>query len=46
MDSEKYTVLRNPRKVLAVKYVETATMRVKSPLAKVDAGSVKLRPIF
>lgn len=39
-------MFRNPRKVFAVKYVETATIVVKSPLVKVDAGSVNERPIF
>ena len=32
--------------MLAVKYVDTATISVKSPLVKDDAGFVKLRPMF
>ena len=32
--------------MFAVKNVETATIVVKSPLVKVDAGSVNERPIF
>jgi hypothetical protein len=42
----KYSVFLRPRKVLAVTYVDTATMRVNKPLVKEEAGLVKLLPIF
>jgi len=42
----KYALLRNARKMLAVKYVDRATMTVSRPLVKEDAGLVKLRPMF
>lgn len=39
-------MLRRPRSVLAVKYVETATITVSRPFAKEEAGLMKDFPMF